>query len=76
MHVFLNRINLAACDAGSIYFVLYLPYVLLINFRDRTLKCHKIIPAKICNCGKKLIDTDDDNIYQAGIGVDIQNLSK
>ncbi|CAF3239361.1 unnamed protein product, partial [Rotaria sp. Silwood2] len=21
-------------------------------------------------------DTDDDNIYQAGIGVDIQNLSK
>ncbi|CAF2158124.1 unnamed protein product [Rotaria magnacalcarata] len=41
--VFFNRANLAACGAGIIYFVLYLPYTLLINYDSQTLGWHKAV---------------------------------
>ncbi|CAM4887474.1 unnamed protein product [Rotaria socialis] len=41
--VFFNRANLAACGAGIIYFVLYLPYTLLINYDSQTLGWHKVL---------------------------------
>ncbi|CAF2630332.1 unnamed protein product [Rotaria sp. Silwood2] len=43
LSVFFNKANLAACGAGIIYFVLYLPYTLLINYDTQVLRWHKII---------------------------------
>ncbi|CAF3444208.1 unnamed protein product [Rotaria sp. Silwood1] len=43
LSVFFNKANLAACGAGIIYFVLYLPYTLLINFDAQILRWHKVI---------------------------------
>ncbi|CAF0854184.1 unnamed protein product [Adineta ricciae] len=41
--VFFKRANLAACGAGIIYFLLYLPYTALINYDSQTLTWHKVI---------------------------------
>lgn len=41
--VFFNRANLAACGAGIIYFLLYLPYTVLINYDSETETWHKVI---------------------------------
>ncbi|CAF4187016.1 unnamed protein product, partial [Rotaria sordida] len=41
--VFFNRANLAACGAGIIYVILYLPYTLLINYDNQILTWHKVI---------------------------------
>ncbi|CAF0889943.1 unnamed protein product [Didymodactylos carnosus] len=43
MSVFFNRANLAACGAGILFFLLYLPYTVLLNYSDVTLRWHKII---------------------------------
>ncbi|CAF1011818.1 unnamed protein product [Rotaria sordida] len=43
LSVFFNRANLAACGAGIIYFVLYLPYTLLLNYDTQVLRWHKVI---------------------------------
>ncbi|CAF1095920.1 unnamed protein product [Adineta ricciae] len=41
--VFFNRANLAACGAGIIYFLLYLPYTILINYDTQVKTWQKII---------------------------------
>ncbi|CAF3347478.1 unnamed protein product [Rotaria sp. Silwood1] len=41
--VFFNRANLAACGAGIIYFLLYLPYTILINYDTQVKTWQKTI---------------------------------
>ncbi|UJR30912.1 hypothetical protein I4U23_018422 [Adineta vaga] len=43
LSVFFKRANLAACGAGIIYFLLYLPYTALLNYDSQTLTWHKVI---------------------------------
>ncbi|CAF4091856.1 unnamed protein product, partial [Adineta steineri] len=43
LSVFFKRANLAACGAGILYFLLYLPYTVLINYDSSTRTWHKVI---------------------------------
>ncbi|CAF1005228.1 unnamed protein product, partial [Didymodactylos carnosus] len=43
MSVFFDRANLAGCVAGILFFLLYLPYTVLVNYSDVILRWHKII---------------------------------
>ncbi|CAF3930645.1 unnamed protein product, partial [Didymodactylos carnosus] len=43
MSVFFNKSNLAACGAGILFFLLYLPYTVLLNYSNVILRWHKIV---------------------------------
>jgi hypothetical protein len=41
--VFFNKANLAAVVAGMIYYLLYLPYTIMVNYSDVLLPWHKFL---------------------------------